>query len=90
MFSAISGQLSNVIRHDYALLTLRNTETGLLDVYALHSTGPQCCEAFKGPFNPVGMPAEEVLATGRPVVARDTDIDRYPNPDFRRFVASRF
>jgi len=90
LFSAISGQLSNVIRHDYALLTLRNTETGLLDVYALHSTGPQCCEAFKGPFNPMGMPAEEVLATGRPVVARDTEIDRYPNADFRQFVELGF
>jgi hypothetical protein len=33
------------------------------------------------------MPAAEVLATGKPVVARDTDIDRYPNPNFRRFVA---
>ena len=90
LFSAISGQLSNVIRHDYALLTLRNTETSLLDVYALHSTGPQRCEAFTGPFNPMGMPAEEVLATGRPVVARDTDIDRYPNADFRWFVELGF
>ena len=90
LFSAISSQLSNVIRHDYALLTLRNAETALLDVYALHSTGPQCCEAFKGPFNPMGMPAEEVLATGRPVVARDTDIDRYPNSDFRQFVELGF
>ena len=33
------------------------------------------------------MPAEEVLATGKPVVAYDTDIDRYPNPNFRGFVA---
>jgi formate hydrogenlyase transcriptional activator len=90
LFSAISSQLSNVIRHDYALLTLRNADTGLLDVYGLHSTGPHCCEGFKGPFNPVGMPAEEVLTTGRPVVARDTDIDRYPNPDFRRFVELGF
>jgi formate hydrogenlyase transcriptional activator len=38
----------------------------------------------------MGMPAEEVLATGRPVVARDTDIDRYPNSDFRRFVELGF
>jgi len=90
LFSAISSQLSNVIRHDYALLTLRNAENGLLDVYSLHSAGPQSCEAFKGPFNPMGMPAEEVLATGRPVVARDTDIDRYPNSDFRQFVALGF
>jgi formate hydrogenlyase transcriptional activator len=90
LFSAISSQLSNVIRHDYALLTLHNAETGLLDMYALHSTGPEFCEAFKGPFNPMGMPAEEVLATGRPVVARDTDIDRYPNSDFRQFVELGF
>jgi formate hydrogenlyase transcriptional activator len=33
------------------------------------------------------MPSAEVLATGKPVVARDTDIDRYPSPHFRRFVA---
>ena len=38
-------------------------------MYALHSTDPQLLDAVKGPFNPVGMPAEEVLATGKPVVA---------------------
>ena len=47
LFSAISDQLSKVIRHDYALLTLCN-ETGGLDVYALHSTIPQLLEALKG------------------------------------------
>jgi formate hydrogenlyase transcriptional activator len=89
LFSAISDQLSKVVRHDCALLTLCN-EAGGLDVYALHSTIPQFSEAFKGPFNPVGMPAEEVLATGKPVVACDADLDRYPNPSFRRFVALGF
>ena len=87
LFPAISDQLSNVVGHDHAVLTLRNEETGILDVYALHSTDAQLLESVKGPFNPVGMPAEEVLATGKPVVAYDTDIDRYPNPNFRRFVA---
>ena len=86
LFSAISDQLSKVIRHDSALLTLCN-ETGSLDVYALHSTIPQLLEPLKGPFNPVGMPAEEVLASGKPVVAGEADIDRYPNPNFRRFLA---
>jgi GMP synthase (glutamine-hydrolysing) A subunit len=92
LFPAISGQLSNVIQHDYALLTLRNAETGLLDVYALHSTGPQSCEAFKGPFNPMGMPAEEVLAagytgivlSGGPASVYD---DEAPLPDKRLFEA---
>ena len=89
LFSAIGDQLSKVIRHDCALLTLCN-ETGSLDVYALHSTTPQLLEALKGPFNPVGMPAEEVLASGKPVVAGEADIDRYPNPNFRRFLALGF
>ena len=87
LFSAISGQLSKVIRHDHALLTICNEETGILDVYALHSTDSQLLEAVKGPFDPAGMPAAEVLATGKPVVARDIDFDRYTNPNFRRFVA---
>jgi formate hydrogenlyase transcriptional activator len=85
LFSAISHQLSKVIRHDSALLTLCN-ETGSLDVYALHSTIPQLLEPLKGPFNPVGMPAEEVLASGKPVIAGEADVDRYPNPNFRRFL----
>jgi formate hydrogenlyase transcriptional activator len=87
LFSAIADQVSRIIRHDHAVLTLRNDATGLLDVYALHSTDAQLLEAVKGPFNPEGMPAAEVLATGKPVVARDIDADRYPNPNFRGFVS---
>src|SRR3954471_22073497 len=67
LFSAISQQLSNIISHDHAVLTLRNDETGALDVYALHSADPQLLHTVKGPFDPAGMPAEEVLATGKPV-----------------------
>src|SRR5271165_680102 len=89
LFSAISGQLSKIIRHDHAMLTLCN-DNGGLDVYALHSTGPQFREELRGPFNPEGMPAAEVLATGKPVVASGIDIDRYPNPNFRRFLALGF
>ena len=59
------------------MLTLCN-DTGGLDPYALHSTGPRIFDELKEPFDPAGMPAAEVLATGKPVVARDTDVDRYP------------
>jgi formate hydrogenlyase transcriptional activator len=86
LFPAISEQIANIIRHDHAVLTLRNQDSGALDVYALHSSDPQLLNAAKGPFDPVGMPAEQVLATGKPVVARDIDIDRYSNPNFRQFV----
>ena len=85
LFAAIATQLSNVIRHDFAMLTLCN-ETRGLEVYALHSTRPVFAEAAKGVLHPTGLPSAEVLATGKPVVAHDTDIDRYPNPGFRRFV----
>ena len=86
LFPAISDQLSKVVGHDHAVLTLCKEETGVLDVYALHSSDPKLLESVKGPFNPQGMPAQEVLDTGKPVVAYDTDVDRYPNPNFRRFV----
>ena len=77
LFGAIAGQLSKVIGHDYALLTLRNGDGDLVP-YALHSTGRPIPGELKGPFNPKGMPAGEALATGRPVVAGATDVERYP------------
>jgi len=36
------------------------------------------------------MPAAEVLASGKPVVAYPTDIERYPSPIFEEFVALVF
>ena len=86
LFSAISDELSKLIRHDYALLTLCN-QTGGLDVYALHCPHPKLVDSLKGAIDPAGMPSAEVLASGKPVVARDTDGDRYPSPSFRRLVA---
>ena len=89
LLSAISDQLAKVIRHDSSLLTLCN-DAGGLDMYALHSTGAQLFEDLKGSFDPAGTPAEEVLASGKPVVARDTDLDRYSSPNFGRLVALGF
>src|SRR5271157_4086671 len=85
LFFAISEQISNIIRHDYALLTLC-TQTGGLDVFALHCTRPQFLNLLKGPIESEGMPSSEVLATGKAVVVRDADIDRFPNPRFARYV----
>ena len=45
---SISEQISSIIRHDYALLTLRN-ENGILDVFALHCTRSQFLHLLKGP-----------------------------------------
>jgi formate hydrogenlyase transcriptional activator len=90
LFSAIGAQLSKLIRHDYSMLTVSNSESGRLDLYALHSAGLPFIDALKGPFDPSGMPAAEVLATGKPVVAYATDIERYPSPIFGKFVALGF
>ena len=85
LFSAISAQLSRVIRHDFSVLTLRD-EAGGLEMVALHFTGAPLFDKEQVHINPEGMPAAEALATGKPVVVRDVDLDRYPSPQFRRFV----
>ena len=78
-FSAISVQLSKLIRHDYAVLTVCN-QTGGLDVYALHCPHPQLVDLLKRLLDPAGMPSAGVLATGKRVW-RHTDIDRYASPN---------
>jgi formate hydrogenlyase transcriptional activator len=85
LVSAISAQLSRVIPHDFSVLMLRD-ETGNLEMVALHFTGAQLFEKEQGPINPEGMPTAEALATGKPVLVRDLAMDRYPSPDYRRFV----
>jgi len=82
LFEAIAQQLARVVQLDHAVLTLRN-EAGGLDTYALHSPLPELSELRK-PFHAEGMPAADVLATGKPVVAYAADADRYPNPVFQR------
>ena len=89
LFSAIAEQLPRVIRHDYSVLTLQD-ESGLLDVVGLHFTGPPIFDKPEERINPAGMPAAEALATGKPVVVREVDLDRYPSPIIRRRVEMGF
>jgi formate hydrogenlyase transcriptional activator len=89
LFSAIAAQLARVIRHDFSVLTLRD-EAGGLEMVGLHFTGAPLFKKVEGRINPEGMPAAEVLATGKPVVVRDVDLDRYPSPQFRRRVEMGF
>ena len=79
---AISTQLSRVVRHDYAILTLWNEKTRELDTLALHFTGPALFDERAVARAPGGIPSAEALATGKPVVAYATDVDRYPSPAF--------
>jgi len=88
LFTAISTQLSRVIRHDYAILTLWNEKTKELDARALHFTGPALFDEEQARVPSEGLPSAEALATRKPVVAYATDVDRYPSPHFRRFMAA--
>jgi formate hydrogenlyase transcriptional activator len=85
LFAAISAQLSRVIRHDFSVLTLCD-EAGGVELVALHFTGAPLFDKEQIRINPEGMPAAQALATGKPVIVRDADMDRYPSPEFRRFV----
>ena len=85
LFAAISRQLSRVIRHDFSVLMLRD-EAGDLELVGLHFTDAPLFDKNQVHISPEGMPAAEAFATGKPVIVRDVDLDRYPAPEFRRFV----
>ncbi len=87
LFAEISAQLSRVVRHDFAVLTLWNEKTREVDAFALHFAGPPLFDREEARLRPEGMPTAEALASGKPVVAYDTDKDRYPSPHIARFVA---
>jgi formate hydrogenlyase transcriptional activator len=91
LFSEIGAQLSALIGHDCSMLTLKNPENGLLELFALHrNAAAQMADAMKGPFDPSGMPAQEVLSTGKPIVAYASDAHRYTSPLFGEFVSLGF
>jgi formate hydrogenlyase transcriptional activator len=85
LFSSISEQLSKVIPHDFSSLILRD-ESGDLKLVGLHFTGVPLFEKQHGRINPEGMPTAEALATGKPVLVHNTELQRYTSPQYRRFV----
>ncbi|HWR50708.1 MAG TPA: sigma 54-interacting transcriptional regulator [Bryobacteraceae bacterium] len=94
LFSAISAQLSQVVSHDFAMLTLLNKSNGRLDLYALHFPGAELFDPEKIPdrisIDPKGMPSAEALASGTPVIVNNNEFDRFPSPDYHRFLSVGF
>ena len=86
LFSAIAAQLSRVIRHDYSVLTLLD-EDGCLEMVGLHFNGPALFNKIEARIDPEGMPAAEALATGKPVIVLERDLERYTSPLVRRRAA---
>src|SRR5581483_1798349 len=85
LFAAISQQLSRVIRHDFSMLTLLD-DIGSMEIVSLHFTGAQLFDKQQEHIALEGTPAAEVLATGKPLIIRAVDLDRYPAPQVHRFV----
>ena len=90
LFPAISTELSKVIAHDTAGVTLLNRSNGEVELYALHfPTGLQMLlERRSG--SPEGSPVGEALATGKPVVVNQVDLERYPSEYYRNLAAQGF
>lgn len=90
LFASISDQLSRIIRLDFAVLTVFNESTGVLEPYALHCIGSQPLNAELTPVRVEGLPSAESLRSGKLIVVNHPDFDRFPSPEYRRLVALGF
>jgi formate hydrogenlyase transcriptional activator len=86
LFSSISAELGKVIEHDIAAITLRNKQSGDLELLAFHFGGDARFEVPQEPVPPDGLPSGEALRTGKPVVTREPDLERFPSPIYRQWV----
>ena len=79
VFRGIVSALKRVIRHDYTSLALLDPLSGFLKVYALEF--PRVVDLGKKETTVPRetSPAGQVIATGKPLVAHGSEIDRYPN-----------
>jgi formate hydrogenlyase transcriptional activator len=86
LFSAISEQLSRVIAHDFAVLTLLEKERKELQVHALHFTSDARLPIDRTAVPLDGLPASEALASGKPVIMSEPDLDRFPSAFYKDMV----
>ncbi len=90
LFASISDQLSRIIKHDFALLTLYDEGTGRIRPYALHFTGDQLFDDDRPDVEVSGLPSEEALRSGKAVVLSQPDFERFPSSEYRRLVSLGF
>jgi len=86
LFTAISEQLSKVIAHDFAVLTLLEKENGKIHVHALHFTSDARLPIDYLSVRPDGLPASEAIASGRPVIVNEPDLERFPSQGYKDLV----
>ena len=77
LFRGIVATLERVIHHDYTSLALLDPTTGLLRIHALDFPGNQSIFKPETTVPRDNSPAGRAIATGRPLVARGSELDQY-------------
>jgi formate hydrogenlyase transcriptional activator len=90
LFASISDQLSRIVKHDFALLTLCDERTGRARPYALHFTGEPFFDTDAPDIEVAGLPTAEALRSGKAVVLSRPDLERFPAPEYQRLVSLGF
>lgn len=90
LFASISDQLSRIVKHDFALLTLCDEHTGRTRPYALHFTGEPLFDTDAPDIEVAGLPTAEALRSGKAVVLSQPDLERFPSPEYQRLVSLGF
>jgi len=79
LFRGIVNTLERVIHHDYTSLALLDSQTGLLKIHALDFPGHQLSLKQEVTVSRDTSPSGQAIASGRPFLARGSEIDRYQN-----------
>jgi len=77
LFRGIVATLERVIHHDYTSLALLDPATGLLRIHAVDFPGNQSIFKPETTVPRDNSPAGRAIATGRPLVARGSELDQY-------------
>lgn len=85
LFAAISEQLSRVIDHDVAVVTMLDKNSSNLRLYALHVRGDLKLTTPTESVCMMGLPCAEALKSRKPVVLNSPDFARFPSPLYRQF-----
>jgi formate hydrogenlyase transcriptional activator len=87
LFRGIVTSLEKVIHHDYTSLALRDSISGLLKIHALDFSGRPGLFDREITVPLDTSPSGVCFTTGQPLLARGTDLDRFPNEIIRTLRA---
>jgi formate hydrogenlyase transcriptional activator len=87
LFRGIVATIERVIQMDYTSLALLDPSTGLLKIFALDFPGRQQLIKQEVVIPRDASPAGHAIATGKPLLARGEELDRYPSEIVRTLRA---